>query len=159
MKKTILISVLSIVLILAVGVLLVACDNVPSGDTTWEVNSNITGSFSLKSEPNQVYPAYNGETGAEGDKYVTSHKIALQCSKDASFSASAVVTAKKGDADISLEGKTFNVEVVDTDGNVVNSLKANEPKDVIIKVTFPNLSDESFQGCRFSITVTLDPLA
>lgn len=159
MKKTILISVLSIVLILAVGVLLVACDNVPSGDTTWEVNSNITGSFSLKSEPNQVYPAYNGETGAEGDKYVTSHKIALQCSKDASFSASAVVTAKKGDTDISLEGKTFNVEVVDTDGNVVNSLKANEPKDVIIKVTFPNLSDESFQGCRFSITVTLDPLA
>lgn len=159
MKKTILISVLSIVLILAVGVLLVACDNVPSGDTTWEVNSNISGSFSLKSEPNQVYPAYNGETGAEGDKYVTSHKIALQCSKDASFSTSAVVTAKKGDADISLEGKTFNVEVVDADGNVVNSLKANEPKDVVIKVTFPNLSDESFQGCRFSITVTLDPLA
>lgn len=159
MKKTILISVLSVVLILAVGVLLVACDNVPSGDTTWEVNSNISGSFSLKSEPNQVYPAYNGETGAEGDTYITSHKIALQCSKDASFSASVVVTAKKGDTAISLEGKTFNVDIVDADGNAVNSLKANEPKDVIIKVTFPDLSDESFQGCKFSITVTLDPLA
>lgn len=159
MKKTILISVLSVVLILAVGVLLVACDNVPSGDTTWEVNSNISGSFSLKSEPNQVYPAYNGETGAEGDTYITSHKIALQCSKDASFSASVVVTAKKSDTAISLEGKTFNVDIVDADGNAVNSLKANEPKDVIIKVTFPDLSDESFQGCKFSITVTLDPLA
>lgn len=159
MKKTILISVLSIVILLAVGVLLVACDNVPSGDTTWEVNSNISGSFSLKSEPNQVYLPYNGETGAEGDIYVTSHKIALQCSKDASFSASAVVTATKDDAAISLDGKTFNVEVVDADGNTVNSLKANEPKDVIIKVTFPDLSDESFQGCKFSIKVTLDPLA
>lgn len=159
MKKTILISVLSIVLILAVGVLLVACDNVPSGDTTWEVNSNITGSFSLKSEPNQVYPAYNGETGAEDDTYITSHKIALQCSKDATFSASAVVTATKGDTAILLDGKTFKLEVVDTEGNAVNSLTANEPKDVIIKVTFPDLSDESFQGCKFSIKVTLDPLA
>lgn len=159
MKKTILISVLSIVLILAVGVLLVACDNVPSGDTTWEVNSNITGSFSIKSEPNQVYPAYNGETGAEGDTYITSHKIALQCSKDATFSASAVVTATKGDTAISLDGKTFKLEAVDTVGNAVNSLTANEPKDVIIKVTFPDLSDESFQGCKFSIKVTLDPLA
>lgn len=158
MKKTILITVLSIVLILAVGVLLVACD-VPSVDTTWEVNSNITGSFSIKSEPNQVYPAYNGETGTEGDTYVATHKIALQCSKDASFSASAVVTATKGDATMSLDGKTFKLEVVDAEGNAVNSLTANEPKDVIIKVTFPDLSDESFQGCKFSIKVTLDPLA
>lgn len=158
MKKTILISVLSIILLLAVGVVLVACDNVPSNDTTWEVNSNISGAFSLKSEPNQVYLPYNGETGAEGDVYVTSHKIALQCSKDASFSASAVVTATKDDAAISLDGKIFNVEVVDADGNAVNTLNANEPKDVIIRVTFPDLSDESFQGCKFSIKVTLDPL-
>lgn len=154
-SKKILLTVVTIVAVIAAtcGIAFAAWNafTVSGDQPAWTVGAETPGSLSIGAVTASE-TKYNGQTGAEGDVFVSTATVTLTATEAMELKATVAVTCEaKG-----FDGTGFTVKVVDaTTKEAITTLTAGVATDVEIQVTFPDLSDAKYYGASFSIAVTL----
>lgn len=154
-SKKIILTVVTIVAVIAAtcGIAFAAWNafTVNGDQPAWSVTAETPGSLTIADVVAST-DKYNGQTGAEGDVFVSEATATLTATETMTLKATVAVTcAVDGFADTG-----FNVKVVDaTTGTEITELAADAATNVKIQVTFPDLSDAKYYGASFSIAVTL----
>lgn len=154
-SKKIILTVVTIVAVIAAtcGIAFAAWNafTVNGDQPAWTVTAETPGSLTIADVVAST-DKYNGQTGAEGDVFVSEATATLTATEAMTLKATVAVTCTVEGFD----GAAFTVKVVDaTTGTEVTSLVATEATNVKIQVTFPDLSDAKYYGASFAIAVTL----
>lgn len=154
--KKILLTVVAIVAVIAAtcGIAFAAWSafTVIGTQPAWSVTAENPGTLTIASVVGGT-EKYNGQTGAESDKFVSTATATLTASAAMTLTADVKVTCSVEGFD----GTGFTVKVVDaTTKEAITTLTAGAATDVEIQVTFPDLSNVKYYGASFSIAVTLD---
>lgn len=154
-SKKIILTVVTIVAVIAAtcGIAFAAWNafTVNGDQPAWTVTAETPGSLTIADVVAST-DKYNGQTGAEGDVFVSEATATLTATEAMTLKATVAVTCTVEGFD----GTAFTVKVVDaTTGTEVTSLVAKEATNVKIQVTFPDLSDAKYYGASFAIAVTL----
>lgn len=154
-SKKIILTVVTIVAVIAAtcGIAFAAWNafTVNGDQPAWTVTAETPGSLTIADVVAST-DKYNGQTGAEGDVFVSEATATLTATEAMTLKATVAVTCTVEGFD----GAAFTVNVVDaTTGTEVTSLVATEATNVKIQVTFPDLSDAKYYGASFAIAVTL----
>lgn len=154
-SKKIILTVVTIVAVIAAtcGIAFAAWNafTVDGSQPAWTVTAETPGTLTIANVVGDT-AKYNGQTGAEGDVFVSEGTATLTASEAMNLTAKVAVTCSvEGFADTG-----FTVKVVDaTTGTEITALVAEEATNVKIQVTFPDLSDAKYYGASFAIAVTL----
>lgn len=154
-SKKIILTVVTIVAVIAAtcGIAFAAWNafTVNGDQPAWTVTAETPGSLTIADVVAST-DKYNGQTGAEGDVFVSEATATLTATEAMTLKATVAVTCSVPGFD----GAAFTVKVVDaTTGTDVTSLVADAATNVKIQVTFPDLSDAKYYGASFAIAVTL----
>lgn len=153
-SKKILLTVVTIVAVIAAtcGIAFAAWNafTVSGDQPAWTVGAETPGSLTI-ADVVAGTAKYNGQTGAEGDVFVSEATATLTATEAMNLTAELTVTCSVEGFD----GTAFTVKVVDATGAEITALEAGVATDVKIQVTFPDLSDAKYYGASFSIAVTL----
>lgn len=154
-SKKILLTVVTIVAVIAAtcGIAFAAWNafTVSGDQPAWTVGAETPGSLTIADVVGGT-AKYNGQTGTEGDVFVSEATATLTATEAMELKAKLKVTCEVEGFDAS----AFSVKVVDaTAGTEITALEAGVATNVKIQVTFPNLSDAKYYGASFSIEVTL----
>lgn len=154
-SKKIILTVVTIVAVIAAtcGIAFAAWNafTVNGDQPAWTVTAETPGSLTIADVVAST-DKYNGQTGAEGDVFVSEATATLTATEAMTLKATVAVTCTVEGFD----GAAFTVKVVDaTTGTDVTSLVADAATNVKIQVTFPDLSDAKYYGASFAIAVTL----
>lgn len=154
-SKKILLTVVTIVAVIAAtcGIAFAAWNafTVKGEQPAWDVTAETPGSLTIADVVGGT-AKYNGQTGAEGDVFVSEASATLTATETMTLKATVAVTS----ATEGFDGTGFTVKVVDaTTGAEITELVADTATNVKIQVTFPDLSDAKYYGATFSIAVTL----
>lgn len=154
-SKKILLTVVTIVAVIAAtcGIAFAAWNafTVSGEQPAWTVGAETPGSLTIADVVAST-ARYNGQTGTDGDVFVSEATATLTATEAMNLTAKLKVTCEVEGFDAS----AFSVKVVDaTAGTEITALEAGVATNVKIQVTFPNLSDAKYYGASFSIEVTL----
>lgn len=154
-SKKILLTVVTIVAVIAAtcGIAFAAWNafTVSGDQPAWTVGAETPGSLTIANVVGGT-AKYNGQTGAEGDVFVSEATATLTATEAMNLTAKLTVTCDVEGFD----GSAFSVKVVDAIADTeITALEAGVATNVKIQVTFPDLSDAKYYGASFSIAVTL----